>query len=854
MKKIHEHLVGKHNWYANWHGNPHHSKAHWGILTLVAILLTSSLLTYSNTIANQVNIPPQAQQNKNILALNQKLLNLSARYIKANIKAKSTLATEITTLITERKVLLLDAAKNDPKTFLLVALPEKVKKTLPVEFGSLLEKDIFKEGKLNIEHFDFTDQKKSINIYTLTDNTTSKKYTLHFASNEPGLNLSGSTVRVSGKVLDQEIVIDGSTSSVTVLSSTSLVQASATAPIVHKTAVILVNFSDKTPQLTPDQIRTMMFTGSKSVQAYYTEQSFGQETFSGDVFGWYTIPYTSPGCTTSHYTLGEAAKTQAIAAGVDLSSYDTILYYIPNYCRYGGVATYGGAAYVFASYSYEYDTYVAIHELGHVIGLAHADSLLCATLQMGVYGDPDCVHYGYGNYFDSMGYGLYHFNAPHKIYKNWISSSNIQTVSTDGTYTIAPLETASTGVQVLKIYKANSPYGGEYIYVEYRQPYGFDATLPSTITNGVMINTDYGNVGIGRYTILRDSTPGDSNVNNAALSDGATFTDQTIGMVISQISHNATSATVRITFDPTVCIKVPPTLSVIPTSNTSTDGAPAMYTLSMTNTNNTNCTATTFQLAAQLPNTSWSASFSSPTVSLSPGETTTVTIYITPATGTVDGNYSFWLKATDTIDGTYTGRSQNLYLLVSTPPVVSITSPTNGSTIAGTTTISANATDNIGVDHVRFYRDSIFIGSDATTPYSMSWDTTQTTNGTYNISARAYDAAGNIGTSSTISVSVANNTNPLPSDTTAPVVIIKAPIQGATVASTVSISASATDNISVTKMELYIDNALITQNIQKTSITNKWNTRKYSNGPHTILVKAYDAAGNVGQSSVTVTK
>jgi Bacterial Ig domain len=91
-----------------------------------------------------------------------------------------------------------------------------------------------------------------------------------------------------------------------------------------------------------------------------------------------------------------------------------------------------------------------------------------------------------------------------------------------------------------------------------------------------------------------------------------------------------------------------------------------------------------------------------------------------------------------------------------TAPTASITAPTSGSTVSGTTTISANAADNVGVTRVDFYAGSSLVGSDSSAPYSVSWNTTGVANGSHSLTARAFDAAGNVGTSSAVSVTVSN--------------------------------------------------------------------------------------------------
>lgn len=91
-------------------------------------------------------------------------------------------------------------------------------------------------------------------------------------------------------------------------------------------------------------------------------------------------------------------------------------------------------------------------------------------------------------------------------------------------------------------------------------------------------------------------------------------------------------------------------------------------------------------------------------------------------------------------------------------------------------------------------------------------------------------------------------------DTTPPVTSITTPAGGATVSGTVGVGATASDNVGVTKMEIYIDGALKTSNTSATSLSYSWNTTAVANGSHTISSKAYDAAGNVGSSTtVTVT-
>src|SRR3989449_1827506 len=92
-----------------------------------------------------------------------------------------------------------------------------------------------------------------------------------------------------------------------------------------------------------------------------------------------------------------------------------------------------------------------------------------------------------------------------------------------------------------------------------------------------------------------------------------------------------------------------------------------------------------------------------------------------------------------------------------TPPTVSITPPGSGAIVSGTTTVTASASDNVGVAGVQFLLDGAAYGSEKTTaPFSISWTTGGVSNGAHTLSARARDAAGNTALAANIGVTVSN--------------------------------------------------------------------------------------------------
>jgi len=91
-------------------------------------------------------------------------------------------------------------------------------------------------------------------------------------------------------------------------------------------------------------------------------------------------------------------------------------------------------------------------------------------------------------------------------------------------------------------------------------------------------------------------------------------------------------------------------------------------------------------------------------------------------------------------------------------------------------------------------------------------------------------------------------------DTVPPATSVTAPIDGSTALGLVNITAAGSDNFGVVKLEIYIDGAVRACNVGAVSISFPWDTSAVANGIHTIISKAYDAAGNVGTSqTITVT-
>jgi hypothetical protein len=91
------------------------------------------------------------------------------------------------------------------------------------------------------------------------------------------------------------------------------------------------------------------------------------------------------------------------------------------------------------------------------------------------------------------------------------------------------------------------------------------------------------------------------------------------------------------------------------------------------------------------------------------------------------------------------------------PPAVSLIAPADGATVSGAVTISATASDNVGVVGVQFRVDGVNTGAeDTSSPFATSWITAIVADGTHTITAVARDAAGNTTVSAPRTVTVSN--------------------------------------------------------------------------------------------------
>jgi hypothetical protein len=223
--------------------------------------------------------------------------------------------------------------------------------------------------------------------------------------------------------------------------------------------------------------------------------------------------------------------------------------------------------------------------------------------------------------------------------------------------------------------------------------------------------------------------------------------------------------------------------------------------------------------------------------------------YSWDTTTVANGNHVLSAIATDTIGQSTTSATVAVTLNNPVPPpVVSVTNPSPGDTVNSTINVTANATSSIGIASVQLKLDGANLGPALTTaPYTYSWDTTKFLNGSHTLTAVATDTSNQSTTSAGVTFTVSNTIAP-------PTVSILSPGNGATVSSTISITASAASPGAITSVQYKLDGVNLGPALTNSPYTYSWDTTKVGNGSHTLSAVATDTTGQTTTSDpVTVT-
>lgn len=315
----------------------------------------------------------------------------------------------------------------------------------------------------------------------------------------------------------------------------SIQAASAWTEGTKKVILIRVDFSDLAGAPFADTTGTNLI---KDLNTFYRESSFNKSGFapagSGSAV---TATFRMPS-TASHYgtnnlydELRADARKAATSAGFNMASFDRDVICIGNVPGFGwaGLGYVGGAGAWLRS---AFDAGVAGHELGHNMGLNHAN--FWDTAGQSVIGPGTNVEYG--DKFDTMGSaaaGAKHFNARNKNYLNWLAAADVKTFTTNGVYVINPHDlTNATGIRGLKIAMNTSTN----YWVEFRQKYVSNKWLMNGV--GLRWAESTGN----KQSLLLDTTPGTPDgKDDSAIVVGRTFSDYKAGIHITALRKRGTT-------------------------------------------------------------------------------------------------------------------------------------------------------------------------------------------------------------------------------------------------------------------------------------------------------------------------
>ncbi|MEJ2048336.1 MAG: Ig-like domain-containing protein [Calditrichota bacterium] len=181
-------------------------------------------------------------------------------------------------------------------------------------------------------------------------------------------------------------------------------------------------------------------------------------------------------------------------------------------------------------------------------------------------------------------------------------------------------------------------------------------------------------------------------------------------------------------------------------------------------------------------------------------------------------------------------------------PVITLVHPISGSTVKDTVVIVPQIIEDGAIDRIEYYIDGRHKFTSNQTPYQFNWDVSDLLNGSnHSIFARAFDINQNNSYSNVISVTIESQNIV---DNTPPVVSINYPSTGMTVSDTVSILASASDNIAIDRLELFVDGSLYST-LNQSPWRFSWDVTGYISGSlHTVYIIAYDTNQNQTTSTI----
>ncbi|SEG04561.1 NPCBM-associated, NEW3 domain of alpha-galactosidase [Vibrio hangzhouensis] len=631
------------------------------------------------------------EMRQNAKSNSEALTKALALYRDATEQDKSHYLSQMMSLAEERQQLLSELVEVAPADVASLALSSEERQGAPEEVRELLEQEQVLDGELEVYYEDYEDHSKSRLYHVLK--TADGHIELHM-KDRAQLNAvhSGMRVRASGWRFEKHegepasLVLNESLQSLTVLAdgSVSTTEISTTSSALNntlgdqKTLVMLVNFQSNPQQpWTVGEVEEVVFG---SVNDYFQEVSYGQTLFSGDVQGYYTLPIDEV-CDLS--TISTYANQAAEDSGIDVASYNRLMYVFPqsSKCGWTGRGTVGGnpsRSWINGSLTLR----TVAHELGHNLGLHHAEKLECETDVV----EGNCYSVEYGDSLDIMGAPNFtgHFNSFSKDILGWLNTAtdshtdSIVEIKSEGSYFLEPYETLPGGQsKALKIQRGVDPSTGEklWYYLEYRQAVGFDRYLVNTpsLISGVTFHL--GREGDRNTSQLLDMTPNSASAdwNDSSLVPGNSYSDLDAGITVTTEWADSTGASVYVSFAEATCTSNDPSITVVPLQSAGvSSGSTLSYTVSVTNNDSNGCSSSDFAVEAFVPS-GWITTAAS--LNLVPGASDTVILDVTSNETAADGSYDITFNASNSSDSNFNASATSSYLVETPVQVCQLSAP-----------------------------------------------------------------------------------------------------------------------------------------------------------------------------------
>lgn len=637
-----------------------------------------------------------------------------------------------------RKPLIIEMAKNSPDIFLNYVISPEIREKLPDTVKTNIERKIEIEGSvLEIVNENETNTETSSTPSVIIQSLDADGFTLNSYRTylrEDLVAEVGSKVKATGYLIDNIFVpisIIELAPPTSYLNRISLANSRDVLGVNtlgnKKIAVISVTFPQdgyRNSNFTKEDLEKIYFSAPRSTANYLKIASFNKLNIRGDINDIYEVqidPAFKRGEVCDIYETGrgkgftknliQKAKYQAVSRGIDWATYDFIGFIFPyasGLCNGGpngtepewgsaiargvGAVDYNARPYHFLNGNYcmhssncpslnglnFYGSLMA-HEVGHNMGLSHANGLNCGDKIIAGYSN--CSSVTYADRFDVIG-GGWTYNpssmaSNQNLVLNYIPDTNKTTITrdnirADNTYTLYSSSKPRTNqLQFIRIPRIsdNSAY-----YVEYRSSHNADSKLPDRIFKGALVRLSEVPSGKIRnetrrqqtYLLDMNNSPVKTswvNFLNPAMNDGQSFTDTKNGIKITQLSHDLVEGSVKLKIDllTTPCELANPGIFIEEPRKAGDSGQTVTYNITIINKNSLSCPDSTFNITLSSIN-NWKTNIPTTTTIVS-GQRKTIKAQITSPTeaSALNNPYKFQLMIKNNNNNDFLNSKYLLY-------------------------------------------------------------------------------------------------------------------------------------------------------------------------------------------------